>query len=233
MKNAEAKHRAGLRQHVGRLVSGAAQLRHDPRGARYALSFVRSLRPGRSPLDDELPWLTFSAIAWLRAHLRPDMHVFEYGSGGSTLFFSRRAAVVVSVEHDRAWHADVARRLEAARLTNCTYLLREPEAAHDEEYGSTDPAYRGLSFGAYVQTIDSYPDRSFDLVAVDGRARPACLRRAVAKVKPRGYLLLDDSNRESYAAAVAELARFPRRDFAGIAPYKTDVGQTSVWAIET
>jgi hypothetical protein len=38
-------------------------------------------------LEHEIPWLTFPAISRIEEFLEPSIRVFEYGSGGSTLFF--------------------------------------------------------------------------------------------------------------------------------------------------
>src|SRR5215467_3096301 len=50
----------------------------------------------------DVPWWTFPAIdaveRWIAA--RGNVRVFEYGSGASTVWLARRAAHVVSVEHD-------------------------------------------------------------------------------------------------------------------------------------
>jgi predicted O-methyltransferase YrrM len=161
------------------------------------------------------------------------MRVFEYGSGGSTVFFTRRAAHLVSVEHDRGWFERVERRLREAGISNCTQLLRPPEEGTDERFESTDPSFAGMHFGAYVRTIDDFEDEFFDLVLVDGRARPACAERAVAKVKSGGHLLLDDTFRDEYRSAFEALASYPRLDLAGISPYNSQLGQTSVWQITT
>ncbi len=215
-----------------RLLSGLALLARDPRSLRFAVPYARSLVGERSPLDEGIPWLTYPAVDWLRRRVTPEMSVFEYGSGGSTIFFARRAHQVVSVEHDPGWQALTERALEELQLSNVSYLLREPAAGTDGSYASTDPAYEGLSFEAYVKSIDSHPDGTFDLVVVDGRARPACVIRAIPKVKPGGYLLLDDSDRPYYSEGVNALAGNPRLDFRGVAPYKTETGQTSIWKIE-
>src|SRR3981081_59638 len=49
-----------------------------------------NLLNGKTPLDLELPWFSYAAIDFLEDFLQPHMTVCEYGSGGSTLFFSRR-----------------------------------------------------------------------------------------------------------------------------------------------
>jgi hypothetical protein len=214
-----------------RLLAGVGLLRRDPQGLRHAPRYLRSLLPGHSPLADAVPMMTFDAIAWLRAYLRPNMHVFEYGSGGSTVFFARRVEHLVSIEHDTEWYARTKNRIGTVSTDRLSYVLQPPEPGSEDGYGSTDERYRGMHFSSYVRTIDDYPDAGFDLVSVDGRARSACLTRAVRKVKPGGFVLLDNSDREEYANAMKELDRFQRTNFRGLAPYSTDLGQTSVWEI--
>ena len=53
---------------------------------------------GKTPLDLEVPWFSYAAIDFLDGFLRPGMMVCEYGSGGSTLFFSKRVRSVVSID---------------------------------------------------------------------------------------------------------------------------------------
>jgi hypothetical protein len=54
----------------------------------YIPRYLRDRAPERSsPLEIELPWISYAAIDFLDGYLKPDMTVYEYGSGGSTLFF--------------------------------------------------------------------------------------------------------------------------------------------------
>ncbi|MFL5945989.1 MAG: class I SAM-dependent methyltransferase [Gaiellaceae bacterium] len=215
-----------------RRLLGIALLRRDLGGIRFIVPFIRSLSIERSPLEDATPWLNFRAIHWLASHIDETMRVFEYGSGGSTLFFAKRVHEVVSVEHDPAWYARTRAAIAAHAIVNCTYLLRPPKPTVQPQVTSTDPAYAGMDFAEYVAAIDAFPDASFDLVSVDGRARTACVFAALRKVKRGGVILLDDSDRPYYREAVEALAHRARSDFAGIAPYATDVSRTSVWTID-
>lgn len=216
-----------------RLAIGIALLRKDPAGVRFLVPFLRSLSPKSSPLADARPWLTFRAIRWLASNIDSAMRVFEYGSGGSTLFFASRARELVSVEHDPAWHARTSEALDAWGVRNCTYLLRPPAPQKHVRFASSDPAYEGLDFADYVSAIDGYPDGSFDLVSVDGRARTACVLAALSKIKPEGLILLDNSDRRYYHAATQALMPYERLDFPGIAPYSTELTQTTIWRIGT
>lgn len=214
-----------------KLLSMAGELRRHPREWPYALRWLHSLLPGHSPLYDQMPWITFRAIDWLAAYLKPDMAVFEYGAGGSTLYLAKRVRSVVSVEHDEGFYQLVRDYISEQGVRNCELLLRKPTPCTDAdlEYASHQGKHQGFCFESYVKVIDQYPDASFDLVMVDGRARVACLKRAIAKVKPGGVVMLDNSDRPAYGDSARLLARLSRSDLAGITPWTLAASQTSVW----
>ncbi len=209
-------------------------LRLDAASLREAPRWFSTFLPGRSRLREELPWMNYAVVRHLSERLTPRSTVFEYGSGGSTVYWARRAAQVVSVEHDEEWYHRVEDLLKTRSLTNCTYILRRPLPLHaDTPAPVRSAAMPDKDFTSYVHTIDAYPDRWFDLVVVDGRARIDCLHRAVPKVKAGGCLVLDNSQRERYAAAVHELSRrYAARRFVGIVPCRSrGFGTTTVWRI--
>ena len=214
-------------------------LSRDPLSVQFLWSWFWSLLPGHSPLHDQLPWMNFRLIRWLDAYLRPDMTVFEYGPGGSTIFMARRVRRVVSIEHDPLWFDRVQHFLADERITNCDVRLvlakKQPSVAAipygPSSYTSQTPHARGLNFEAYVRSIDEHPDHSFDLVIVDGYARFSCVAHAVRKVRPGGYLLFDDSDWKKYREAVAYLDGHPRTDFVGVTPFQLNLRQTTIWRL--
>ena len=185
----------------------------------FALRYARrclQVYEGPKPdfLSEPKPWMCFPAIEQLERLLTRQSRVFEYGSGGSTIYFAQRAAEVVSIEHEPSWYQRVGAELERQQLTNVRYQLIEPVAdagfdasriADPSAYVSDDPDYTGKTFRSYAQAIDNFPDRYFDLVVVDGRARPSCISHALEKVRPNGVLLLDQSERPYYLAKQLEL----------------------------
>jgi hypothetical protein len=133
------------------------------------------------------------------------MRVFEFGTGGSTLFFAQHVSEIVSVEHDHEWFRMVANKMSSSGGRNWLGLLRPPEpeagaSCHDPAdplgYVSADPRYEGFIFRSYASAIDQFPDEHFDLVLVDGRARPSCILHALPKV--RSWIILDNTEREYY-----------------------------------
>ena len=193
----------------------------------------------RQPLVEQVPWLTFAAIHFLEARLRREMRVFEYGSGGSTLFFALQARSVVSVEHDAAWSAQIKQAATALDLENCTILHVAPDdrieprtdPADPDAYVSSDQHFAGLSFRAYAAAIDSFPDESFHIVLIDGRARPSCFKHALNKVAPGGVLILDNAERIQYAYIGKTLddLGWRRHDFAGPGPLNKYFWKTTTW----
>jgi hypothetical protein len=121
----------------------------------------------------ETPWLGYRAARRLSHLLRPDSRVLEFGSGMSSLFLARHCREVVTIESDPAWFEHVTSLLKAHRLTNVDCRLR----AVDD----------------YVN-VDEWPDHSFDLVVNDGILRDRVSAAALRKVRPRGYVFLDNSD---------------------------------------
>jgi len=198
----------------------------DLKSWRYFPKWFSSFRPVRSLVGEAKPWIPFEAANWLEHYLTPHMKVFEYGSGGSTIFFAERVAEVFSIEHDKKWHALVSRALAQRGLNNCSYKLHEPRpiagtfSAIDDSQNSRFiyDDYYAATLHEYVEAIDVHPDHTFDLVLVDGRVRTECIQYALPKIKPGGYLMLDNSNNADVAEMVRKLQSYPNTVFRGIAP---------------
>lgn len=142
-----------------------------------------------------VPWWTYAAINVVEKHLaaRPGARVFEWGSGASTMWLAARAQSVVAVEHDADWAASMSQYLPA----NARVAVVEPTATQRPTTPSAKRGFSGLDFTAYVATVDRY-DGPFDLVVVDGRAREACLDRALEHLAPGGLVVFDNVDRRRY-----------------------------------
>ena len=185
----------------------------------------------KNTLDFKVPWLVFGAIDFLQNYLTPKMKVFEYGSGGSTLFLGSRVCHVFSVEHDKDWFLKTREALQKQQLNNVTYNLIEPE--WDGTYENkrfNDPKnnlsslldFKGKTFTSYVSSIDKFPDEYFDTIIVDGRARQSCIRQSIPKVKRGGVILLDNAERKFYLAPFPELQlkdKWRVKEFIGHFPF--------------
>jgi hypothetical protein len=179
------------------------------------------------------PWLTYGASDWLERTVRPGDSVFEWGSGGSTLFFLDRGVSLTSVEHDRDWWARVRPRTGSDSGGKVRFELIEPSVVSREErasiYFSTRPDGIRRSYEKYARAIDDVPDRSLDFVLIDGRARVACARHVPKKLKPGGFVVLDDAARPEYAEVWQCFAGYACRRFRGLGPRKRIPAETTVW----
>ena len=142
-----------------------------------------------------------AAIGWLRRRIRSDWSVLELGSGRSTVWFARRAG-----------------GLSASRTTSTGSAQTRERMA---ELGSANVELRLRPVEDFPGEVAALPDDSFDLVVVDFLEAPSGhadrrARPALKKVRPGGYLLLDDSDRPGYAEAFELLDGWRFRAFTGV-----------------
>lgn len=125
------------------------------------------------------PWLAETALILISSYLNPDHKVFEFGSGGSTLWFANRVKMVISIEHDEKFYEKVKSMLHKNEHANVIFAERP-----------------------YNKEIENILDESADLIVVDGRDRVKCVISSIPKLKPGGWLILDNSEREYYFPAI-------------------------------
>jgi len=156
----------------------------------------------RVPVDkagEPLPWYTYPAIDYINQLDFSDKCVYEFGSGNSSLFWSRISKEVVSVEHDEKWYSSRVDHLKPNLVLKhrtgknyCASIL--------EEGGE------------------------FDVIVVDGIFRDCCCEHLQKKLKRNGLVILDNSDRasefEEYSRAVSVLkaAGLIQVDFSGFGP---------------
>lgn len=177
-----------------------------------------------------IPWMSEKAIRWLDSFLSKDMVVFEYGSGGSTIYIANRVKKIFSVEHKIHWYLKLKYTLYKNTINNCKIYCIEPKIKDEKNflYRSGDPELKKYSFKKYVKKINKFPDNYFDLIIIDGRARNGCVINALKKVKNSGYILLDDSDRAEYNFGVNKLNKYKNTKFVCFNPDT----ETKIWKIK-
>lgn len=174
------------------------------------------------PIGDK-PWLPNAAIRWLDGIIKPDWHIFEWGAGGSTLWFARRAATVEAVEGDAAWASQVLERAKGLALHNVS--VQHVQCEHESG-----------PFEKYAAAIIEHP-RLFDLILIDGAngSRLACAHRAITKAKIGGYIMLDNSGAAAHLEArdfldtVFPLAERWIDEVYAVTPEHAGKTENSVW----
>jgi SAM-dependent methyltransferase len=194
--------------------AGRWQTARGPMGLSGWLHYPAAWWRARRGDVPERPWIVPAAIGWLRRRIRSDWSILELGSGRSTLWLGRRAGRVISLEDNEFWHAWAGDRLDRAGMADVDLRLRPVEE--------------------FPALVDSLEDASFDLVVLDFLEAPSvtridCLKPAMKKVKPGGYLLLDDSDRPGYAEAFELLAGWRFRKFVGVKDGWPEVCETGIF----
>jgi predicted O-methyltransferase YrrM len=121
----------------------------------------------------------------------------------STLWFAKRASFVFSVESNPEWYERVNAVLVRKRLGNVRLELRS---------------------GSCTQYVDvaGLEDASFDLALIDGDCRDKCVEPCLQKIKPGGYIYLDNTDQPGdRQIAEAQLLASPlasRRYYNDFAP---------------
>jgi predicted O-methyltransferase YrrM len=167
-------------QRIARLAGHLLQ--HPGNVPRY---ITHNLITRREPVELELPWFSYAAIDFLKRHLRKEMQVFEFGSGGSTLFFAQRCKSVTSVEDNARWCEIVAARLARRGIKNVDVCYLPVVFTSEQAFAASD----------YLKAVRQ---SAVDVIVVDGtdwtcNVRPICFRAAEEQIAPGGIIVVDDS----------------------------------------
>ncbi|AOM80675.1 FkbM family methyltransferase [Pedobacter steynii] len=151
-----------------------------------------------SETGDPIAWVTYSFIDFIKERINKQHSVFEFGSGNSTLFYSKLSREVYSVEHDKGWF--------------------------EKNSGLSGPNIKMI----YCELTENGPycrsaldtGKKFDVIIVDGRDRLNCCEQAIKSLTEDGVVVLDDSERKEYGAAFDFFKRngFKHLPFTGMAP---------------
>lgn len=163
------------------------------------------------PIDRDmnpLPWITYPAIDFLKQFDFSNVRVFEWGSGYSTLWWSKRCKQITSVESNKRWYDLIKKDLpDNVRYISCQFNLAE-------------------EINAFLQTPET-----FDVIIVDhnGPFRKDCCKVAVTKLNIGGIIVLDNSDQCLLACEELRKMDFQQIDFTGIAPSCSYAQTTSIF----
>lgn len=119
--------------------------------------------------------------------LNLDMTVLEWGSGNSTLYFSKLVKKYCSVEHDKSWAQKVKK--SAPKNVDHRYVPNNLPRSF--------PFVKEEEFVDYINEVENF-DEVFDLVFIDGRARIFCAKKCLPHLSVDGIVLIHDWDREPY-----------------------------------
>lgn len=132
---------------------------------------------GRLTVEIGYPWLSYGAIMTLEEILTLEMNVLEFGSGGSTVFFSQHCHSVKSLDGNQQWIDRVRNVLPVP--SNVTFFL----ADHPK----------------MMAVIQEEPKEYYDAILVDHgsigneyKSRRIVLEAVSPLLKKGGYLIIDN-----------------------------------------
>ena len=175
----------------------------------------------KTAIERGLPWMSWKAIDFLQDYITPGLRVFEWGGGGSTIFFADGGCHVTTVESSEFWKEVIQKRCQARRSAGSVVIRYVPAETRDPK-----------AIMEYVQSIhDGAP---WDVVVADGLeeayvSRVDCLRQIKGAVRKGGIVILDDSYRSRYQEVPIILQGWERRVFRGLGTSRLGVTQTDIY----
>jgi len=155
-----------------------------------------------------VPFMNYSFVYFLDSKIKDGLDIFEYGSGYSTLYFSKGSNSVVSIERSLEWYSSLKDKVNE----NVKILL----------YDGNPDEYPGI--------IKKH-GRKFDLIVVDDIQRCKCLMESVDCLNENGVVILDDSERVLYIDGIEFMknAGFRELTIEGMKPGRRKMSRTSIF----
>ena len=175
----------------------------------YNVSLTYTLTPGRHVFIDR------GGVSLLCSLLGPNVSVLEFGSGGSTTFFSKFVKRWVSVEHSADWGNKVTSLLSSLPWGDrVKMLISPPDLPYCSKCCCPPPEGTDQQFASYIAAPHKLGQK-FDLVLDDGRARVGVARAALELLAPGGSLVIHDWERDYYKVLVTQLGYSVVREETG------------------
>ena len=85
----------------------------------------------RTAIERDLPWMSWKAIDFLQGYITPGLRVFEWGGGGSTIFFADRGCHVTTIESSEFWKDGIQNRYRARERSGSVEIRFIPAETRD------------------------------------------------------------------------------------------------------
>lgn len=144
----------------------------------------------------------------IEKHLNEDTVMFEWGSGESTLHFSKIVKHITSIEHEKQWfdklNKNISDNVELIYVAPNQLISGKVPEAKDSDISIeffeelvylyphiTDHNIRRyFQFQNYVNIIDTMD--TFDVILIDGRARGMCAEASRTHLTQNGVIMIHD-----------------------------------------
>jgi hypothetical protein len=167
---------------------------------RHIMPYIKNNLVNRAaPIKLGVPWWSYSAIEAYDQFLAQPRNVFEWGSGGSTIFAAERGATMTCVEDSGKWMEYTQKELWRRKLDRVNWLHRPLP------FPVTDPSQ-------LQEYLNALSKSDYDVIIIDGHDRPFsnrdfCLRHAETFAHPRMLVILDDAWRYDHLIKSSRASR--------------------------
>ena len=132
----------------------------------------------KNKMLNKKPKMDDNEIEMIIKYLDKNDIMFEYGSGYSTLLFSKYVKKYISIEHNKEWFKKINSQIE--KNTHLWYI----------------PDING-NFDNYVNVISTF-NLHYDKVLIDGRDRVNCAKAIIPYLKESSIVFLHDYYSNQY-----------------------------------
>lgn len=111
-------------------------------------------------------WMHPKEIAMIEKYLHPEDTMLEWGSGGSTVAFSKKVKRYFSIEHDKTWFEKVQKNVpDNVKMFHVPLNSERTQPTQKEQVID------------YINFVDQLEEEFFDKVLIDGRGRGWCAEK--------------------------------------------------------
>jgi len=156
--------------------------------------------------NQAIPWYTYPAIEYLMQFDYSDKKVLEFGSGNSSIFWSKRCKNLTSIEHNKDWYNTVKEKINS----NNSKLILTDENNYVNICNKSD---------------------KFDIIIIDGIKRRECAEHVKNCIQTdTGIIILDNSDRYPKTSKfLRENLNLFEIDFFGFGPINNYTWCTSIF----
>ena len=156
------------------------------------------------------PFMTSDEISFIEKEYNKNDIVLEWGSGGSTIQFSKLVKKYYSIEHDREWYDKV----NSVKPENVSYFFVA------QNLPRTFPTKKE-EFIDYIKYINKLNVKKFDIILIDGRARAYCAKEALNYIDKNSKVIVHDWERAEYKGILQDYDIISQIHRVGILKKKT------------
>ncbi len=138
------------------------------------------------------PYMEDNEIKLIEYYLNTNDTMFEWGSGGSTLWFSKFVKKYYSIEHDLLWYKKVKNDIFYSDRFNINYYFVKNNLPR------TYPT-KPKEFTDYIKCVETVlKDKKVDKVLIDGRVRVSCAKAILPYLNINSLVFIHDWVRKRY-----------------------------------